>query len=183
MGDLIAWSPIKVGEPTKNAENPGEVRTIKPGETVTKDDLGLDDEGWKQLLESGAVRDSDVVKYPDMPEAYQGSPVEFLREQARKAADEALLGADTSEANLGAIATANAVATGQALPSEPQFSPEVQEEMDRQLAEQNAAAGNGNGSAEGAVTYRKNDNGDLFASEDGGETWRPATAAEKAEQG
>jgi hypothetical protein len=114
MADLVAWSPIAYGDQnTDTNADPSKLRkVIKPGTPVTQGDLGLDDEQWKQLVSSGAVR---TMPFPDIPGTYQDSPVNFMREQARKAADEALISAETSEENIGAIQAANAAATGGAL--------------------------------------------------------------------
>lgn len=108
---MYAWSPIKSGKNDGNDKI--EEVNVNPGESVTQDQLGVDDDGWRQLIESGSVR---AMKYPDVPETFQGSPVEYLREQAKAAADGSLLDAETSEENIGAIALANAVSTGTALP-------------------------------------------------------------------
>jgi hypothetical protein len=134
MADLVAWSAIRVGEPTKNAENPGETKVIKPGETVTQDSLGLDDEQFRQLVESGAVR---ALEYPDIPNTYQDSPVNYLREQARIASEGALSDAQNSEENINAILAANQAATGTALQGDT-LDPEVRAEMERQKEDQSS---------------------------------------------
>lgn len=68
---LYAWSEIRNGDVV-----------LKPGSKVTQDGLKLDDDQWAQLLESSAVRTNP---YPDMPETYQGTPIQFLLEQAAAA--------------------------------------------------------------------------------------------------
>jgi hypothetical protein len=111
--DLVAWSPIVSSKDKGTKKEPDlEETTIKPGESVTQDALGLDDAGWAQLLESGAVRS---MAYPDMPETFQGSPVEFLREEMRKAAEGILSDVETSEENIAAVNAVNAASTGTAL--------------------------------------------------------------------
>lgn len=113
MAKLVAWSPIKSAKNNGTEKDPDmEVIKVEPGETVTQELLGLDDGGWAQLVESGSVR---TMAYPDMPETYQLSPAEFLREEARKAAEGT---SDMSEENTAAILAANAAGTGTALISE-----------------------------------------------------------------
>lgn len=72
-----AWSLIRGGD----NDNP---IVVQAGEEVTRNKLGLDKDGWTQLVESGAVR---TLKFPDMPDSYQDSPRNFLLEQAKKAED------------------------------------------------------------------------------------------------
>lgn len=103
---LYAWSEIRVGKHEAGADT-GETTVIKPGDTVTQGDLS--DEQFEQLKNSGAVK---TLKYPEMPETFQGSPVDFLMQTAREAADTALMEAETSEANVSAIMAANAASTG-----------------------------------------------------------------------
>jgi hypothetical protein len=121
MADLVAWSPITNGKNTGTEDDPKmETTTIEPGESVTQAALGLDDDGWQQLLDSRAVRKMD---YPDMPETFQGSPVEFMRHQASLAASDALAEVETSEENISAIAAANAASTGVELPEAEEEAP------------------------------------------------------------
>lgn len=117
MADLVAWSEIRIGKHEAGADT-GETTVIKPGETVTQGDLT--DDQFTQLKESGAVK---TLPYPDMPETYQDSPVNFLREQARQAADDAMLEVETSEENISAIALANAASTGVAMPEPVEEAP------------------------------------------------------------
>lgn len=126
MADMVAWSPIRVGK-SAEGDKPGETKVIKPGETVTKESLG-DEEEFNQLVASGALK---PLPYPEMPETYQDSPVNFLREQARKAADDALLTAETSEENISAIQAANLASTGQ--PQAEPLSDEVEAELKKQM--------------------------------------------------
>lgn len=59
--------------------------SIKFGEEVSQDDLGIDDDEWQALVDGAAIRD---YAPPDMPKGYLGSPLEFLREQANKREEE-----------------------------------------------------------------------------------------------
>jgi len=82
MATLYAWSPIRVGKPAKD-DRPGEVTTIKFGETVTADKLGgADDEQMQAYIDSGAIRET---KPPQMPDTWQGSALDFVRAEAEKA--------------------------------------------------------------------------------------------------
>lgn len=131
MADLVAWSRIEYGDRNTDPNNvdPTTLRqVIKPGESVTQDKLGLDDDQWNQLVTSGAVR---ARPYPDMPDTYQDSPVNFLMDEARRAADNALTGAQESEENITAIQAANAASTGGALLGT-ELSDEVVSEMQQQ---------------------------------------------------
>lgn len=111
--DLVAWSPIESSKNNGTHKDPDlEKIIVKPGESVSQDALGVDDAGWAQLLESGAVRSQ---AYPDMPETFQGSPVEFLRDEMRKAAEGALTDVETSEENIASVIAINAASTGTAL--------------------------------------------------------------------
>lgn len=79
-----AWSEIRYGVETDKDGNFLRHKVVKAGETVTKAKLGVSDADWAQLQEAGSVR---PYAYPDMPESYEGSPVDFLREQASAVAD------------------------------------------------------------------------------------------------
>lgn len=81
---IYAWSEIVLdrdewGRTTKS---------VMPGEEVTQASLGFTKEQWKELLESGAVRSTP---FPEMDETFQGSPVEWYRLQAVRAATQAEL--------------------------------------------------------------------------------------------
>jgi len=106
-----AWGPILLGEKASKDE-PGQTQTIKPGETVDPAALDLDKAAWDQLRESGAVRQ---MPYPNVPDTWQGSPVDYLRKQANMAAEGALTGAEQSEENMQLIQLANAASTGTAM--------------------------------------------------------------------
>jgi hypothetical protein len=145
MAELVAWSNIQVGEANEDAAklSGGEVKVIKPGESVSQGDLGLDDAQFDQLVKSGAVR---TLPYPDMPEEYQNSPVEFLREQTAKIAEDALAGVETSEENMEAAAAMMRAATG--TPEPEPLPDDIQAEMDKQLEDTGADSG---GSASGGT--------------------------------
>ncbi len=129
--DLVAWSPIRSAKNNGTDKDPDmEAITVKPGESVSKSSLGLDDDQFAQLVESGAVR---TMPFPEMPETYQGSPVEFMREQAANAAAGVNMDAEASAENMAAILAANDAATGGAmLATDPAFDPKVADEMDKQ---------------------------------------------------
>jgi hypothetical protein len=50
--------------------------TLKPGDEVTQQDLGVSDEDWQQLIEGGSVRPQPYPKIPD-----NLSPAEHFRNQ------------------------------------------------------------------------------------------------------
>jgi len=111
-----AWTNIQSGKDNGTTKEPDlEVLSATRGDAVTADDLGLDEDQFKQLVDAGSVR---RMKVPDMPDTFQGSPVDFLRQQARLAAEGTLGDAETSEENMSAILAANAASTGVALPPE-----------------------------------------------------------------
>ena len=87
-----AWSPIRGGKRTGEGDDAKvEAVNVAAGETVTASKLGVSKEEFQALVDSGAVR---TQKYPDLPEGYQDSPVNFMRQQALEAAgdnDEALI--------------------------------------------------------------------------------------------
>jgi hypothetical protein len=74
-GGFVAWSNLRGGKGEEIVE-------VKPGESVTASQLGLNDEQFQQLVDAGSVRKQ---KYPDMPEGYQDSPVNRMRELAAEA--------------------------------------------------------------------------------------------------
>ena len=65
-----AWSDIVHGE---------EGETVEYGDSVSQSDLGVSDEDWADLVESGAVREEEP---PELPEGYSGSVADFEKEQA-----------------------------------------------------------------------------------------------------
>ena len=70
---MYAWSTFheernEYGQPTK---------TISPGDTVTQDQLGVSDEEWEYLIETGVVR---TEEYPeDIPEDM--APAEYEKQK------------------------------------------------------------------------------------------------------
>ena len=179
MARLVAWAPIKSGKNNGTDKEPDmQTISVNPGESVSQDALGVDDDGWKQLVESGAVR---TMAYPDMPETYQNSPVEYLRDQVKAAAEGSLADVQASTENVEAILAANAAATGTALATDPAFDEDVANEMDAQKE----ANSPGSSTEEvttttGETTFQRNSNGVLLASDDGGDNWRRATDEERA---
>jgi hypothetical protein len=93
-----AWSPIRSAKVTDASATPPKVEhsNAQPGDSVTAAKLGLSKEQFDELVASGAVRET---KYPDLPEGYQDSPVNFLRQQA--------LAASAEDVDLGVFADAS----------------------------------------------------------------------------
>lgn len=104
MADVTwyAWSPIVGG-------TSDEVIKVAFGEEVTKSKLMLDNVGWLQLRESGAVR---TIKPPDIPETWQDSPINYYLDQAKKAAEGVMAGMSESPEVMAAAQIGNAAATG-----------------------------------------------------------------------
>lgn len=93
---MYAWSNIQHGV-DRDTTDPTVItryHTTKRGSVVTADKLGLSDEQFQELVDAGSVRS---IPYPDMPDTWGGSPVEWYREQARLAADNALTEAMESQ--------------------------------------------------------------------------------------
>jgi hypothetical protein len=86
MATQYAWSEIRVGEAKHDQTVPGKTTVIKFGDTVTADKVG-GEEALQQMVEAGSVRDT---KPPDMPDSFQGSPIDFVRAK-REEEDEELL--------------------------------------------------------------------------------------------
>lgn len=76
-----AWTVMKV-----TGEN-GKVTTIKPGDEVTANSLGISREDFRAYLQSGAIR---TTPHPDVPASYTGSPVEYRKEQIANATEQAI---------------------------------------------------------------------------------------------
>ena len=57
---------------------------VAPGDTVTQQQLGLNDEDWEALVESGAVREEE---WPILDPNFQGSPEEWKKQEANKVAE------------------------------------------------------------------------------------------------
>jgi hypothetical protein len=65
-------------------DSEGKMNKIPPGDAVTAADLSITDEEFAELEFIGAVREQD---YP-VPEGYDGSPVEYAKEQLFNMAQE-----------------------------------------------------------------------------------------------
>jgi len=72
-----AWSEIQVGTPADESEE--KVKKVKQGETVSASSLGIPDEEFESLVESGAIK---TEEYPELPEGYTGSPAQYAQEKA-----------------------------------------------------------------------------------------------------
>lgn len=93
---FYTWSTIYNGGETKTIKDRKIIvkrNVIEPGEEVSQTKLKLNDVEWKALVDGGSVR---PYKYPDMPDSYGGSPMEFVMSQLRAGGEEisqdALLG-------------------------------------------------------------------------------------------
>lgn len=75
---MYAWSQLR------STDEEGKVTIVKVGDEVDAGKLGLDDDEFNELVAVGAVREQE---YP-VPANYDGSPVEFVRDQLREAASE-----------------------------------------------------------------------------------------------
>lgn len=76
MAKTYAWSDIKGG----TAKTP---INIKRGEEVTQSKLGVEDAEWAELLRSGAIRPKPFPA----PEDFDGSAVDFVRQQLQDATE------------------------------------------------------------------------------------------------
>lgn len=88
---FYAWSTIKGGTADKPV-------TVERGDSVTQKDLGVNDADWAALLEAGSVREK---KFP-APKDYEGSVIDYLREQleeASSAVDEEELASELAKVN------------------------------------------------------------------------------------
>lgn len=74
-----AWTNLEAKD-----ENGNITKKIKPGDEVSAGDLGIEDDEFEQLEAVGAVRDQE---YPT-PEGYQGSPVDYAKEQLAALAEQ-----------------------------------------------------------------------------------------------
>lgn len=188
MATLYAWSPIRSAEQfDEETKKAGASVTKNVGDTVTQDEMYLSDEQWNQLVSSGAVRS---YAPPEMPNTFQGSPIDFLKEQARKASEDAVDQVMASPEVLAAITSSNDAAAGQAMLAE-NVPDEVREEWEQQREDNNPEgntqepkpAGNtGTTQVNEANTSFRSTSEGLFASDDGGQNWRAATDEEKAAQ-
>lgn len=69
--EMYAWTPILAGD-----------KSAAMGDKVSKNSLGVDDANFNAMVEAGSIRAYPV---PDMPEGYQGSVVDHLRDEIRRA--------------------------------------------------------------------------------------------------
>lgn len=97
MATYYAWSPIRGGTLEKPV-------AIERGAKVSQSDLGVGDADWAALIESGAVRDK---AFP-APDDYEGSVIDFLRDQLAEA--QASSGAVEEEEAASQLATVQAAA-------------------------------------------------------------------------
>lgn len=89
---FYAWSPIRAG----TAEKP---INIDRGAKVTQSDLGVSDADWDALLEAGAVREK---QFP-APKDYDGSVIDFLREQLQEAQSMSAVEEEEAASELAAV--------------------------------------------------------------------------------
>ena len=83
---LYAWSPILLdAEVDEKTGVIGKTKRVEMGESVTKAKLGVDDANFAAMVEAGVLR---PYKVPEMPENFQGSVVDHLRDEARKASSD-----------------------------------------------------------------------------------------------
>lgn len=76
------WTNLSVPD-TDDPTNPRKATNFKPGDKVDAATLGLSDDEFAQLVESGAVR---TYEYPDMGN-FSGSPVELAKAKLAAAAE------------------------------------------------------------------------------------------------
>lgn len=76
-----AWSQINYAADVDKDTGSRTVKSVKHGEEVTAQKLGLNKDQFQELVDSGAVRDR---KFPDLPEGYTGTPREFFLKQAKE---------------------------------------------------------------------------------------------------
>lgn len=87
-----AWSPIKGGTADKPV-------TVARGESVSKSDLGVSDADWQALIDAGAIRDK---KFP-APKDYEGSVIDYLRDQLREAQSVSAVDEEEAASELAAV--------------------------------------------------------------------------------
>jgi len=83
MADTVAWSNFQANYDEEKRQF---TKRIKPGDKVSQADLGIEDEEWEALLESGAVREQP---YPEAVSegGYPDSPNRYFLDQLQKAAE------------------------------------------------------------------------------------------------
>lgn len=175
-GTLYAWSPIRVGEPGTK-DGPGDIKMVKFGEEVTADSLGVSNEEFAGMVNSGSVR---TMKPPEVPATFQGSPIDFLKEQAARASEDATNAVMASPEVMAAITASNQATVGTGLSPE-NVDPDVLEEQQRQQSGEEPSSAATEETSNSTTQFRSTSDG-LFASDDNGESWRPATDEEKANQ-
>ena len=81
---MYAWTLIRTGD-----------KVVHLGASVKRSDLGISREEWDALIEAGSVRKKE---YP-APSYFQGSAIDFLKQQAREALgdEEELLAGEEEE--------------------------------------------------------------------------------------
>lgn len=88
-----AWSEIRYGADIQ--EKTGVLlknHSVPPGEEVTPDMLNVSEDEFADMVRGGSIR-----SYPfpdDMPENYQGSPIQWLEQKRKIAANAFLVGAE-----------------------------------------------------------------------------------------
>jgi hypothetical protein len=75
---MYAWSPIHYHEDDKSG-----LKVIKPGEQVTQEQLGVDDDAWKEMVEGGSIRPQKWPKGLDPTNPNSLSPNEHRMRQLR----------------------------------------------------------------------------------------------------
>lgn len=80
MATYYAWSNILTYEDVGKDKDQKRV-VVARGEKVTAAKLGIPDEEFQAMIDAGAVR---TKQYP-APDDYQGSAVDYLRDQLREA--------------------------------------------------------------------------------------------------
>lgn len=96
-----AWTVIQNGV-ERDTTDPTVIlkrTTIPYGEEVSADSLDIDDAEFQALIDSGAVRQ---YAPPDMPSSFSGSPLDYLRLQARQA-EELSLSQNLGGYNIGGV--------------------------------------------------------------------------------
>jgi hypothetical protein len=78
-GDMYAWAPIVYGVERDEDKNITGQKVKKLGEKVSAGDLDLTDDQFKELVDSGAVRNYPLPD--DMPENYPRSPRDWMMEK------------------------------------------------------------------------------------------------------
>ena len=111
MATWYAWSQINNGSSdVTDGKSTGTVTVIRPGDTVSEGDFSSPEE-FAALIATGSVRQTE---YPDMGvTANPESPVDYLRRQAREAAE---------------VMDPSQMATGVAVSPEAMRQPEPQED-------------------------------------------------------